>query len=160
MPQVRDFLSRFRPAGSPGPARAGIPADRRSQLAAELEPLLELLDGPDADCAEIIAAARRDADEIIAAARNDATALVSDAGHRAAEARGQILRDTVAAAQAEAANVTAAAAAEAAVTRDLAGQRLPALAEQAVAMIRELAAGSSGAPAGWPVERGLPGEPS
>jgi vacuolar-type H+-ATPase subunit H len=158
VPQVRDFLSRFRPAGSPGAARAGIPADRRSQLAAELEPLLELLDGPDAECAEIIAAAWRDADQITAAARNDATVLVSDARRRAAEARGQILQDTVAAAQAEAANATAAAAAEAAATRDLAGQRLPVLADQAVAMIRELADGSRAASAGWPVERGLPGE--
>jgi hypothetical protein len=68
VPQLRDFLSRFRPAGAPGAARAAVPADRRRQLEAEVDPVLKLLDGPDAECTRIIAAARRDAEQAIAAA--------------------------------------------------------------------------------------------
>ena len=50
MPQLRDFLSRFGPAGAPGAARAAVPADRHRQLVAELDPVLMLLDGQDAEC--------------------------------------------------------------------------------------------------------------
>jgi len=45
MPQWRDFLERFRPAGTPGAATPrGVPADRVAEAAAELAPLLSLLD--------------------------------------------------------------------------------------------------------------------
>ena len=53
MPHVRDFLSRFRPAGAPGAGRAAVPADRRRELESELGPVLMLLDGPSAECTEI-----------------------------------------------------------------------------------------------------------
>ena len=41
MPDLRDFLSRFRPAGAPGAARAGV------------GPVLALLGGTQAECERI-----------------------------------------------------------------------------------------------------------
>lgn len=67
MPQARDFLDRFRPAGAPGAAsRAAVPADRTAELASELVPVLALLAGTDAECDRIITAARRDAEQTAA----------------------------------------------------------------------------------------------
>ena len=38
MPDLRDFLSRFRPAGTPGAAaRPGVPVDRVAEREAELQ---------------------------------------------------------------------------------------------------------------------------
>ena len=49
--QVRDFLDRFRPAGVPGTAsRAGVPADLAGEPAGELQTVLALLVGTDAEC--------------------------------------------------------------------------------------------------------------
>ncbi|HEU4349929.1 MAG TPA: hypothetical protein VFR35_19300, partial [Actinoplanes sp.] len=46
MPRARDFLERLRPAGVPGAAGpAGVPADRVSEIAAELEPVFAALAG-------------------------------------------------------------------------------------------------------------------
>jgi hypothetical protein len=50
VPDLRDFLSRFRPAGAPGAALAGVPADRRRELEAEVGPVLALLAGTQAEC--------------------------------------------------------------------------------------------------------------
>ncbi|MGY2063099.1 hypothetical protein ACW9HQ_50115 [Nocardia gipuzkoensis] len=45
MPRWGDFLDRFRPAGAPGAAgAAGIPADRATDAAMELTPVLTRLD--------------------------------------------------------------------------------------------------------------------
>jgi len=42
--QFRDFLNRFKPAAAPGSAsRAGVPADRAALLAAEIDPVLDML---------------------------------------------------------------------------------------------------------------------
>jgi hypothetical protein len=50
LPQARDFLNRFRPAGAPGAAsRVAVPADRTAELASELVPVLALLAGTDAE---------------------------------------------------------------------------------------------------------------
>ena len=64
MPHMRDFLSRFRPAGAPGAGPAAVPADRRRELESELGPVLMLLDAPSAECSEIVSrsTARRRAD--------------------------------------------------------------------------------------------------
>src|SRR5512135_1507062 len=53
MADLRDFLARFRPAGTPGAARAGVPADRPAELEAEVGPVLALLAGTDAECGRL-----------------------------------------------------------------------------------------------------------
>ena len=79
MPDLRDFLSRFRPAGAPGGARAGVPADRRRELEAEVGPVLALLAGTQAECERIIAQARRDAGRLTAETGAEAAAIAADA---------------------------------------------------------------------------------
>ncbi|WP_225728964.1 MULTISPECIES: hypothetical protein [unclassified Nocardia] len=79
MPGWQDFLDRFRPAGAPGSAvPRGIPADRPAEAAAELLPVLALLDD-----------AQDRADRI----RRDAIALAAQLrGEAAAEARAIVER--------------------------------------------------------------------
>ena len=79
MPQLRDFIGRFRPAS--------IPADRHGELAAELDPVLALLAPADSDCARIIAAAREAAAKISADARRQVSEIEAVAGVRAQAAR-------------------------------------------------------------------------
>ena len=139
MPALRDFLSRFRPAGSPGSAaRAGVPADRSRELEAELSPVLAVIDSTDADRKRIIAQARRDAEQIVAKARAEAAVIAADAGRRAEAAREEAVRQVMARAQDEAAGVVADAMRQAARTRQLADERMPALVSRAVDTIRQL----------------------
>lgn len=88
MARGRDFLERFRPVGTPGAAgRRGVPADRVADLAAELEPVLALLDDTQAECAAL----RRQGEEHAAArraqAQAQAAAVLADAGARSDDAR-------------------------------------------------------------------------
>ena len=142
MPQLRDFLSRFRPAGAPGAARAAVPADQHLRLETELGPVLTLLDGLDAECAQLVAAAERDAGEIIAAARADAAALAADAVRRAGDIRRQASSEVLAAARAQAADLTAGGA------------------RQAVALVRNLAVGDQVLPGDGERRPENPGGPS
>jgi len=153
VPYLRDFLSRFRPAGAPGAGRAAVPADRRRELESELGPVLDLLDGPGAECAAMLAAARQDADQIIAAARAEADAIMSAAEQRAGASVAALVREQVAAARTEAAAIAAAGTAEAAAIRDRALPRVPLLAGRAVALVRELAEGESEPPGARPPGR-------
>jgi vacuolar-type H+-ATPase subunit H len=138
MPQLRDFLARFRPAGSPGAARAGVPADRSRELQAEVGPVLVLLDGTDAERERIIAQARRDAEQITAAARAEAAVITAEAAQRAEAARDEAARRVMVQARDEAAWSVAAARRQALQTRELARQRMPALVSRAVEEIRQL----------------------
>ena len=98
MPQWRDFLERFRPAGTPGAAaQGGVPADRAADTDAELAPVFVILEDVAAKAARI----RRGAVE-------QAEVIRQDAGRRAAEIVAE------ARAQAEAARAEAAAQARAA----------------------------------------------
>lgn len=141
MPQLRDFLSRFRPAGAPGPgARTGVPADRSRELETEVGPVLALLAGVDAECARILDQARQDADGVRATARARAAVITAD-GERAAEAvRDEAVRQALNAARTEASEAVATAERQAARIRELARCRMPALADHAVAEIRQLLA--------------------
>jgi vacuolar-type H+-ATPase subunit H len=160
MPPVRDFLDRFRPAGSPGAAaRAAVPVDRSSELEAELMPVLTLLDGADADCARIVAGARREAGRITGAAREEAAATLVDAERRARAAREQTVQQALAEARAEAAETVASARREALRSHELSGQRIPVLVSRAADLVRGLGTGDLGPAAGWPDPRSEPGRP-
>lgn len=141
MPDLRDFLSRFRPAGAPGAARVGVPADRRHELEAEVGPVLALLAGTQAECERIVTQARRDAGRLAAEATAQAEAIAADAGRRAAAAREHAARRVMAAARDEAAAAVRDAERQATGTRELAARRIPALAGRAVNAIRRLEAG-------------------
>lgn len=160
MPPVRNFLDRFRPAGAPGAAaRAAVPVDRSSELEAELMPVLTLVDGVDADCARIVAVARREAGRITGAAREEAAAMLVDAERRARAAREQTVQQVLAEARAEAAETVASARREALRSHELAGQRIPELVSRAADLVRGLGTGELGPTAGWPDPRIEPGRP-
>jgi vacuolar-type H+-ATPase subunit H len=144
VPHVRDFLSRFRPAGAPGPGRAAVPADRRAELESEAGPVLMLLDDQAAECAEIITAAHRDAEEIIRHARSQADSIISAARQGAAARTAELVQQAVSAARTEAEAITADGTGEAAAIRERARQRLPALADRALNLVRGL--GEPGSP--------------
>lgn len=139
MPQVRDFLDRFRPAGAPGAAaRAGVPADMSGARMAELAPVLALLSETDAECGSIIAQAERDARQVVAEARARASAIAAAAERRARAAHDRAARQSLAQARAETGEAEAAAARQAARVRELAAERIPALVSQAVDLVRNL----------------------
>ena len=158
MPDVRDFLDRFRPAGAPGAAaRAGVPADRTRELAEELEPVLALLDGTHAECERITAEAGQEADRIMAAARSEAGLIAADAGTRARAARDEATRRLLAQASERAAAAATAAAQDADRAREQAAQRLPLLVAKAVALVRAGLEGPAGEAAPG---RPAPGQPT
>ncbi|WP_189786532.1 hypothetical protein [Streptomyces capitiformicae] len=138
MTGFRDFLTRFRPAASPGRAApGGVPADRSAELRAELAPPLALLEQAEAEArairerADVAAASRRreaarQAEEIVAEARAEADRV----RERAAD---QVLR----AAEDEATALLDEAEREAVAVRDRAGSRTPALAARVVALVLE-----------------------
>jgi hypothetical protein len=141
MPQLRDFLDRFRPAGTPGAAaRAGVPADPAGELAAEVGPVLALLEGAAAARDEVIAAARHDAAAIVAGARDAAAGVAADGEQRAAAARDEAARLALAAARDEAELTVATAREQASRIRELAARRMPGIADRALAEIRRLVA--------------------
>jgi vacuolar-type H+-ATPase subunit H len=150
VPGLRDYLDHFRPASAPGTGRTGVPADRSGELEAELTAVLGLLDGVHAQCAGIVAQARRDAGQIVAAAREEAAAVTADAGRRARAARDEAAREALAAAQAEAADIVARADQQASRTRDRVGQHIPALASRAVGLVRGLETEPGASTAGRP----------
>jgi len=147
--QVRDFLSRFRPAGAPGAGRAAVPADRKLQLERELGPVLSLLDAPGIECAQVIGAARREAQQIVESAREEAAAVAAGAVLRAEEVRVTIMQETKAAARKEADHLLTSADAEAVAIRGRYQQRIPALAERAMSWVRDLG-GQDPPTVSWP----------
>jgi len=159
VPGLRDYLDRFRSAGAPGAGRTGVPADRSRELEAELTAVLALLDGVQAECADIVAKARRDAERIVAAARGEAAAVAADADRRARAERERAAREVLAAARTEAIATVAHAEKQALQVRERARQRIPALASRAVGLVRGLGAEPSASAGGRPDLPGLPGWP-
>jgi vacuolar-type H+-ATPase subunit H len=137
MPPLGNFLTRFRPAGSPGGA-AGVPADRSGELESEVAPVLVLLDDTEAERERLITQARRDAEQMVAAARSEAGAIAADAARRAESVREQAARQLMTAAREQAARTTEDAGQQAAQIRELARQRMPALVSRVVGTIRQL----------------------
>jgi vacuolar-type H+-ATPase subunit H len=144
MPPLRDFLTRFRPAGAPGAAaRAGVPADRSGELESEVTPVLALLDDTEAQGERLIAQARHDAGQLVAAARSASDTIAADAAQRAETVREQAAQQVMAAARQEGVRTTQAATQQATQIRELARQRVPALVSQIVGTIRQLHVGQS-----------------
>lgn len=138
MPALHDFLARFRPAGPPGAARAAVPADRSRELAAEVGPVLALLDGTAAERDRIAAQARRDAGQITAAAQAQAAAIAAAAAQHAKAARKEAAGQVMASARDEAARTVESASRQATRIRELARQRMPPLVSRTVDTIRQL----------------------
>jgi vacuolar-type H+-ATPase subunit H len=141
MPPLRDFLTRFRPAGSPGAAEhAGALAERPSELESEVAPVLALLADTEAERERLITQARHDAEQIVADAQAAAAMMAADAAQRAAMLREQAARQAMTAAREQAARAMWDARQHAAQTQELAGQRMPALVSRVVGRIRQLEA--------------------
>jgi F0F1-type ATP synthase membrane subunit b/b' len=134
---MRDFLDRFRPAGAPGSAaRAGVPADRTRELAAELEPVLTLLADLHAECERIVADAKQEASRIAADARSAGAAIAADADRQARAARAEAAGQVLAGARAQAREAAAEAERQARQLRGHAAGRMPALVARAVSLVR------------------------
>jgi len=138
LPQFRDFLARFRPAGSPGSAsRVGVAADRARELSAELEPVLALLAATRAECERVVAVARRDAQRMVAEAREQAAAAGAQARSRGEAARAAAAEEVLAVARDQAAKARDAAR-EALHPRGGTDQRINELVGAAVGLVRRL----------------------
>lgn len=144
MSPVRDFLQRFRPAGTPGKAAAaGVPADRARDLAAELEPVFALLAEAEAERSRILAEAERDARQIRDTGHRRADDLVATAQRRAQGVRADAAAAALARAETEAAFAARSAEQEAQAIREHAAQRMPGYVGRAVQIVRALAAESA-----------------
>jgi vacuolar-type H+-ATPase subunit H len=145
--QARDFLDRFRPAGAPGSAaRAGVPADRARELAAEVEPVLALLDDTHAECEQIIEAARQRAGRIMTEARAAVARIGQEADRNARAAGEEAAAEVLAQTRAEVRETTAEAGQQAIQIRRLAQRRLPQLVAAAVGLVRAGPTGVGGPP--------------
>lgn len=132
MPDIRAFLERFRPAGAPGAAAAAVPADRRTTLAAELEPVFALLDDAEEECRRLLDEAEARAQSIRRAAGDEAAALVEQAHADAAAERATAAATVRKAAEEEREALAAAAEEEARRIDAVAGERLPDLVARAL----------------------------
>jgi hypothetical protein len=136
LPQFRDFLNRFRPVGAPGAAsRTGVPADRTAEVAAELDPVLALLAGTEAECARLIEAAERESNLIAGEASAQAAQILADGHARALVARGEAGARVIAAARAQVAEVERSATTRARAMRGPADDAVRALIAEAVRLV-------------------------
>ncbi|MFG2859180.1 hypothetical protein [Streptomyces sioyaensis] len=138
MAGFRDFLMRFRPAGSPGRAApGGVPADRSAELSAELEPSLTSLERTEAEARAIREQAASRASETRRGAERQAAEIVERAHARAHDLRAESADRVRRAAEAEAAELLASAERDAAVVRRRADARMPVLLDRVSALVAE-----------------------
>jgi hypothetical protein len=103
LPQLGDFLNRFRPAGAPGAAsRIGVPADRAAELSAELEPVLAMLAATEAECSRLVTQAEQQTGRIGAETHDTEAGIRADAVRLGQQARAAAAADVIAAAAAQA----------------------------------------------------------
>jgi vacuolar-type H+-ATPase subunit H len=142
VPAVRDLLERFRPAGAPGAATAaGVPADRRATVEAELEPIFGALDEVTRQGEETRLTASRAADHRLADAQQQARAIVARAATEAEAERAAAAAQLRSRAAREVAEIAAGAAAAAHAVRRDGEQTHPQLLVRVVERVRvELAA--------------------
>ncbi|MFC5957222.1 hypothetical protein ACFP51_22920 [Streptomyces pratens] len=138
MTGFRDFLTRFRPAASPGRAApGGVPADRSAELRAELTPPLALLEQTEAEARSI----RERADAAAASRRREAEGqaetIVAAAHEEARQVRARTAEQVLRAADGEAAALLAEAEREAVAVHGRARSRAPALVDRVLALVLE-----------------------
>ncbi|MCH0539674.1 hypothetical protein I3F58_08855 [Streptomyces sp. MUM 203J] len=152
MAGFRDFLTRFRPVGTPGPAvPGGVPADRTAQITAELEPVFASLEATETEARLVRARAAEEAARIRGEAERSARAAVARARRDAAGIRAESARRALARAESEAASLLAAADRDVVRVRRRAAARMPALVEDAFGLARaELSAGNGPRPESGP----------
>jgi len=144
LPQLGDFLNRFRPAGAPGAAsRAGVPADRAAELSAELDPVLAMLAAADAECARLVAEAEQEAGRLAAQGRDQAASIAADGVQRAEEARGQAAAEVLAAAGDQARLAERAAAEQARTRSGPSEEDVQALIQAAIELVRTMPDGGA-----------------
>lgn len=142
MPHISDLLHRFRPIGAPGSAsRAGVPADRVAELAAELEPVLEILAATEERSAAVVAEAEQRAVVIGTGARTQAAVIAADGRDRAAAARVAAAERVIAAAHTEADRIERSAAQAVHSRPELGEAEVRTLTEQAARIIQAVAEG-------------------
>ncbi|MFD8362255.1 hypothetical protein [Streptomyces hygroscopicus] len=160
MAGFRDFLLRFRPAGSPGRAApGGVPADRAAELTAELEPPLSLLEETETEARGIRDEAVRTAAERRRAAERQAEEIVERASARAQVLRARTTARVRRQAEAEAAELLAAAEREVAGVRSRAEARMPAVLDRVAWLVAEDIGMPPAPGAGDPVAPGQPEGP-
>ena len=138
MPQWRNALDRFRPAGTPGAAgRPGIPADRSADAAAELAEVLALLDDAQEEAARTRQAAADQAQQIRRAAQRQAAELVAKARDNAETVRAQAHADALREAGADEDEMRSQTEAEIARLRQRADERSAQDADSVAAAARE-----------------------
>lgn len=141
MPRSRDFLERFRPAGTPGAAaKTGVPADRVAELSAELEPVLALLADAERQADAIRAEAQRESERVRRRADEHARVLVATARRDAEAERSDAAARVTKRAETETAETLAAAERDAAEVRRRGAELMPAYVDQVVAAVRAAAA--------------------
>lgn len=150
MAGFRNFLTRFRPAASPGRAApGGVPADRSAELRAELAPPLALLEEAESEARAVRERAAATAASRLRDAERQAEMIAAHAREEARRVRGDASEQVLRAAEGEAAALRATAEREAAVIRGRARARTSPLVERVlVRVLEDLAAqeGSSPAP--------------
>jgi cell division septum initiation protein DivIVA len=139
VPQFRDLLARFRPAGAPGAAsRVGVAVDRAHELSAELDPVLALLAATHAECERMVSEARRDARRITEEAQEQSAAIGVAARRRAEAVRAAAAEEVLAAARAQAATAARDAESAAQRPRHAGERRIDELVSAAVDLVRRL----------------------
>ena len=111
---VRRFLRRLRPAGTPGAAAgAGVPLDRRAALESELAPVLAALRDTEDDCTRIRQEAAARAQRTTAAAAAEAARLLAAASSGAPAVRAEAMESRLRQGRRECDTLLAAAESEA-----------------------------------------------
>jgi vacuolar-type H+-ATPase subunit H len=133
---LRDFLERFRPAGTPGAAaRPGVPADRVTEMSAELAPVFVLLGQVEDEAERIRSQGREDAERQRRQARRQAQALVADAAARAETVRADAAARARQGAEDEARRLAEDAEDEAARVYARASERMPRYVDRAMVLV-------------------------
>jgi hypothetical protein len=134
---ISDLLHRFRPIGVPGSAsRAGIPADRAAELAAELDPVLSMLGPTQGRCQTVVAGAGQTAARVSGEAATRAVTIAAEGRDRAMAARVAATNEVIAAAQAEADRIERAAAQAVLARQELGEAEILTLVELAVHLVK------------------------
>lgn len=139
MPRVRDLLYRFRPSGAPGAATAaGVPVDRATEMAAELDPVFAKLAETERECATILERARLEAAETRTRDEERARSVLATGRARLEAERASAAAQARASGRAATSAATHAAEAELADLRRRIDQVLPLYVDRVVASVRSL----------------------